>query len=149
MAILISAFPGCGKTTVQRLLKDKIRIIDSDSSTFPKDNFPQNYIEHIKENIPNQDVIFISSHETVRKALAEEGIRYMLYIPDISRKEEFLGLYKLRGNNEAFIQLLDKNFESFLDSCQNDKFATAIVTLKNNGEFIGNHGVFAELIKKK
>ena len=149
MAILISAFPGCGKTTVQRLLKDKIRIIDSDSSSFPKDNFPQNYINHIKENILKQDVIFISSHETVRKALAEEGIPYMLYIPDLSRKQEFLELYKLRGNNETFIQLLDKNFETFLDSCQNDKSATAIITLKNNGEFIGNRGVFAELIKKK
>ena len=149
MAILISAFPGCGKTTVYRLLKDKIKVIDSDSSTFPKDDFPQNYIEHIKENIPNQHVIFISSHETVRKALAKEGIHYMLYIPDISRKEEFLELYKMRGNNENFIKMLDENFESFIDSCQSDKFATSIVTLKNNGEFIGNHGVFSELIKKK
>ena len=115
MAILISAFPGCGKTTVYRLLKDKIKVIDSDSSTFPKDDFPQNYIEHIKENIPNQHVIFISSHETVRKALAKEGIHYMLYIPDISRKEEFLELYKMRGNNENFIKMLDENFESFID----------------------------------
>ena len=137
MTKIISAFPGCGKTTLQRKLKDSLKIIDSDSSTFPKDDFPRNYIEHIKSNIGVQDVIFVSSHETVRKALGEEGIPFDLYVPNINRKEEFLELYKLRGNNEKFIELLDKNWENFLNSCLNDKFATSIITLENKGDFLG------------
>ena len=63
MTKIISAFPGCGKTTLQRKLKDTLKIIDSDSSTFPKDDFPRNYIEHIKSNIGVQDVIFVSSRQ--------------------------------------------------------------------------------------
>ena len=31
MTKIISAFPGCGKTTLQRKLKDTLKIIDSDS----------------------------------------------------------------------------------------------------------------------
>ena len=47
--LLISAFPGTGKTYSYEN-SNKI-ILDSDSSKFDKNDFPNNYINHIKENL--------------------------------------------------------------------------------------------------
>ena len=68
-AILVSAFPGMGKSYAFNELKDKIKVLDSDSSKFDKSDFPSNYIEHIKNNIKDNDIIFISSHKEMKNAL--------------------------------------------------------------------------------
>jgi hypothetical protein len=73
---VISAFPGCGKTHLFKTHKNKI-ILDSDSSTFDKKYFPQNYIKHIKENIGKVDIILVSSHSDVRSALVNENIDFI------------------------------------------------------------------------
>ena len=48
---LVLGFPGVGKTMYYMKKKGKVDVLDSDSSTFPKECFPSNYIEHILENI--------------------------------------------------------------------------------------------------
>ena len=50
-AVIISAFPGCGKTETTYKLKNDYKILDLDSSNFDKKDFPQNYINTILENI--------------------------------------------------------------------------------------------------
>ena len=67
--LVVSAFPGCGKSHLFRNKGDK-KILDSDSSTFDKSQFPENYINHIKSNIGDVDMILVSSHKEVRDALA-------------------------------------------------------------------------------
>ena len=74
-------FLGCGKTTCYIKLKDKLKVLDSDSSTFDKKDFPENYIKHIKENIGKVDIIFVSSHQVVRNAMKENNIPYSIYYP--------------------------------------------------------------------
>ena len=145
--IIVSAFHGCGKTTAARELKEQLTLMDLDSSTFDKNNFPQNYLEYIKSQIGKQEIIFISSHEIVRKALETEGIEYFLFYPSLKRKEEFLDLYYLRGNNEAFVNILDKNFENFIASCNNAKTPNKI-TLNKEGEFLLNNPTFIKIIEK-
>jgi hypothetical protein len=50
---------------------------DSDSSKFDKANFPDNYIEHIKQKISEGYArIFISSHKEVREALVKNGLEF-------------------------------------------------------------------------
>lgn len=144
--IIVSAFPGCGKTTTSRELKGQITLIDSDFSTFNKTNFPQNYVEHIKSQIGKQEIIFISSHEIVRKALEAEGIEYFLFYPSLKRKEEFLDLYHRRGNSETFINVLDRNFENFISSCDNAKTEHKII-LNKEGEFLLNNPTFLKIIE--
>ena len=47
---VICGFPGVGKSTLFKELEDSdYLVLDSDSSTFDKTKFPENYIEHIKE----------------------------------------------------------------------------------------------------
>lgn len=141
-------FLGCGKTTSYVKLKNKIDILDSDSSTFDKKDFPNNYIEHIKENIGKVDIIFVSSHQIVRNAMKENNIRYSMYYPAKRRKKEMLELYKMRGNNEDFIWFLENNFDFFIDNIENEEIDGNKVRLENEGDFILNEPLFDGLVKQ-
>lgn len=131
---VISAFPACGKTYVYENNKD-LAILDSDSSEFSwvKDNegnntkernpyFPQNYIDHINENLGKVDIIFVSSHDIVRKALYDNTIYYTLVYPDKSLKDEWIQRFKDRGNNEGFINFISANWDSFIDDIESEVF---------------------------
>ena len=65
--------------------------------------FPANYIQHIKNNIGEVDVIFVSSHLEVRKALQDAGIEYVTVYPDPDLIEEWVGRMYLRNSSESFI----------------------------------------------
>ena len=118
---IISAFPACGKTYVFKNFMDQV-ILDSDSSKFSwvcvadqnvrHPDFPQNYINHIKENIGKVDYILVSTHENVRRALEEAGIDFYLVYPERNLKEEWIGRCFLRGNRENFCWLIADNWDN-------------------------------------
>ena len=122
---IISAFPGVGKTYYHNKHKDTT--LDSDSSNFSwiKDEngnntkvrnpeFPQNYINHIKDNIGKYEYIFVSSHKDVRNALLDNCIFFYIVYPDSTRKDEFIQRYRNRGNDENFIKLVSDNWDSWM-----------------------------------
>lgn len=121
---IVSAFPGLGKTTYHKNNPDTT--LDSDSSGFSwvidehgnktrNPHFPQNYINHIKENIGKYNYIFVSSHKEVRDALLDNCLFFYLVYPKYDSKEEMLQRYKDRGNDENFIKLVDNNWEEWID----------------------------------
>lgn len=116
-----SAFPGCGKTTYYQ--KSGKNVLDSDSCTFDKKNFPKNYLEHIKYNINNDtvDIILVSSHKEVRDALTSNGINYVLVYPERELKNEYIQRYKQRGNKDLFIKLLEDNWDLWMDEMDDQK----------------------------
>lgn len=135
MALIISAYPGCGKSYTTNYLKEHrpdLIVLDSDSSYFSwiwkngvkteerNPDFPNNYIQHIKDNMNTANIIFVSSHKNVREALINEHIRYMLVYPDKSMKEEFMQRYKNRGSSEEFIKFQSDNWDKFIDECENE-----------------------------
>lgn len=128
-SIIISGFAGVGKTFFYNKHKDKC--IDSDSSKFDKKNFPMNYIEHIKQNIGKHKFIFVSCHEEVRKQLVKEEIYFCLVYPTKEQKQDYLKKYKKRKNDENFIQLMDKNWDKFIQSCKDQKNCMHMVLTKN------------------
>ena len=140
--LLCAAFPGTGKSyycnselTIQ-YAPDKW-CCDSDSSKFDKSNFPQNYIEHIKERIADGYArIFISSHKVVRDALVENGLEFILIYPDETLKKEYIDRYKNRGNSEQFVELLDKNWENWIAECKEQKGCKHIVL--SSGQYLSN-----------
>ena len=114
--LLCSAFPGTGKSyfyTVFGGTDGKI-ILDSDSSTFDKKEFPANYIKHIKANIGKANIIFISSHKEVRDALVAADLEFILVYPNPFLKSEYIKRYKKRGNALEFVKLLEENWVSWL-----------------------------------
>jgi len=119
---VICGFPGVGKSTLFNALKESgTKVLDSDSSKFDKSKFPQNYIEHIQKSIDDGYTILASSHDVVRDALMDKGIKFTLVYPAIELKDEYLARYKERGSPEAFITLLDKNWDKWINECKNLK----------------------------
>lgn len=125
MVSVILGFPGVGKTTFTKTFGDTDpTVYDSDSSHFPKNNFPKNYVDYIEELIarskeeqeldPRTTFIFCSTHYEVRLELDRRNISYFVVYPDISCKEEYLQRYRDRGSSENFIELLSDNWEQWI-----------------------------------
>lgn len=135
MTKVISGFPGVGKST---LFAQGLNCTDSDSSKFPKDDFPRNYIQHIRALIEKgeHDYIFVSSHDTVRTALVREGIAFTLVYPSLTLKDEYLQRYKERGSPEAFIKLMDTNWTSFIVGCADQSTCSRVVL--QSGQYLAD-----------
>jgi len=144
--IVISAFPACGKTCYY---KKHDNVLDSDSSNFSwiKDingnntnvrnpNFPNNYIQHIKQNIGKVELIFVSSHQVVRDALRDNDIKYVLIYPDISMKDEWIDRFKNRGNDDKFIKFIASNWNNFIKDMNDEVYPYKIRLPYESSNFI-------------
>jgi hypothetical protein len=139
--ILVSAFPGTGKSFYHShryvdALPFKMSS-DSDSSKFDKKEFPENYIQHIKEEIIKETpIVFVSSHKAVRDALVFYNLPFVLVYPSKDLKEEYLERYKKRGSNDNFIQLISNNWGNWIDECRLQDYCFHIELKK--GQFIAD-----------
>lgn len=140
--MLISAFPGTGKSYYVNYGEGSEYMTegfatDSDSSKFDKSDFPDNYIEHIKNKIKEGYArIFISSHKDVREALVKNNLPFTLIYPKRELKDEYLQRYKQRGNSEKFVELLNNNWDLWLDELEQQEGCNHIVLESN--QFISN-----------
>lgn len=125
---IIAAFPGTGKSHFAAA--NPGLCLDSDSSdwswlTQTEDRpervrhpaFPGNYIAHIKEQIGKYEFVFVSTHKDVRQALLDNCIFFYLIHPNPydDVKEQYLLRYKERGSDQAFIDLIDKNWKTWIN----------------------------------
>jgi hypothetical protein len=133
--IVISAFPGCGKSHLFRNKGDK-QILDSDSSKFDKSKFPQNYIDHIKSNIGTADMILVSSHKEVRDALVDNGIDFTLVYPNKDIKDEYIQRYIDRGNEDKFVELLKNNWNIWIPELEKQQGCKKIEL--NGGQYLSD-----------
>lgn len=128
MVKVICAFPGVGKTYFVENCKDsKLTTCDSDSSKFswidgpgsPRNTeFPANYIKHIQEKMGEVDFVLCSTHKAVRAALVAAGIKFHLVYPDKELKEEYLERFKVRGNDQKFINVMKSQWDNFIDDLE-------------------------------
>jgi len=143
-AIIISGFPGIGKSHFFRMMENSgKKVLDSDSSSFSwiekgvrNPDFPNNYIKHIKENIGKVDIILVSSHNVVRDALVENNILFFLVYPSRDIKDEYIDRYIQRGSDGAFVKLLNDNWDNFISDCENQKGCKHIII--NRGEYLSD-----------
>lgn len=142
--LVISAFPGTGKSFITKNNNKKdFVVLDSDSSEYSwfkkgerNPDFPNNYIKHIKENLGKADIIMVSSHKDVRDALVKNNIDFTLVYPDKSLKDEYIKRYQERGNDEKFIETLDKNWNNWIEELENQTGCKKIVL--KSGQFLSD-----------
>lgn len=131
--LIVSAFPGLGKT---HLCNSNEEILDLDSSSFSwdvnkdgqkvrSDNFPYNYMNAISQNTEGYSIVCVSSHKNVRESLIDtfkdnKDIKVVFVYPNKNLKSEYLQRYKDRGNEQSFIDMMDKNWDSFIDELDNE-----------------------------
>lgn len=151
--LVISASPGTGKSYFHNSEEySNYETLDSDSSLYSwvytlsgektdkrNPNFPHNYIEHIKENIGKVDIIFVSSHIDVRKALTNEGIQFVSIVPSPYLRGEYIERYKSRGSDEKFINMIrDKWFTFIEDYLYNKNYPGDLIVFLKENEYIGS-----------
>lgn len=154
---IYSVFPACGKTYMYENQDEyDMKILDSDSSEFSwievddgnnglrkerNPDFPNNYIAHIKEQIGKYDYIFVSSHESVRKALNEAGIDFTIVYPKQDCLTEWIGrcyLRELNGKNGFPIKVLVDNWNDWISGCFEEGIEHEEIVL-NRGEYLSDY----------
>jgi len=145
---VVAAFPGCGKSTFFRLLKEQNvnrPPSDSDSSQFDKSQFPQNYLDHIAERCMRYQSTFTSTHDVVRQGLVDRRIPFILAYPDRALcKEEYVKRYIDRAGtgglmNEdetPFARLMEKNWDAWIQECEAQKSCVHVVL--KPGQFLSD-----------
>lgn len=88
-------------------------------------NFVKDYIEHIEDNINKADIIFVSSHLEVRKALQEltnkrDDFEFYTVYPEPEMLEEFVGRMYLRHNTNQFINKQISMWDNNMKNIENE-----------------------------
>ena len=133
---IISGFPGIGKSSLYNQSPE--RIADSDSSQFDKSEFPDNYIVHIRSLLEEgvKDYILVSSHFEVRDELEERGFPFFLVYPERGLKEEYLQRYRDRKSPQAFVDMMDANWDKFITGCEDQEGCEHIVL--KSGQYLAD-----------
>lgn len=149
---IISAFHCCGKTYATKKCSDKYDILDlncndyqwvdkkgvTESIRVANDNFPNNYIEKIKENIGKYDIIFVDSYLKIRKCMYNNGIKFCTVIPDPKLKTEWVGRMYLRGDKSYQIARVMNMWDSCTQEVYKEPHGFGILWLHSN-DYISNH----------
>ena len=119
--LIICGFPGTGKTTAAQRSKD---VVDLESSGFQwdfsqdpparREDWPRNYIQAIKEATEHFSYVLASTHEDVRLELKAADLPYVIVLPNLDLKNEYLIRYVIRGDNAEFIKRVYDNWEPWL-----------------------------------
>jgi len=132
---IISAFSGCGKTYLSKTNYNKI-IYDLGCSRFEKLNFPQNYINEIKNMIGKVDILLVSTHKSLRDALTENNIPYTLVFPNEYLKNEYINRYQNRTTTKRVINMIDKNWDIWQNEMKNQIGCDKIIL--ESGQFLSD-----------
>ena len=153
---IVAGFPGIGKSVLFEELGNNL-VADSDSSSFSwigegidrkrNPDFPNNYIEHIKSLVGKVKIICVSTHDVVRQALKNNDIEYILVYPSRNCKDIYLKNYKERGNDESFVNMMDQNWDKFLDQLETEDGTDIKLTLLRNTYLKDIPGLIRDIIK--
>lgn len=93
--IIVSGYQGVGKSTFAKQsheddFKRPITSVDLESSVYDKSN-SEWYKDYVKDilAVRDVDVVFISSHQSVRDELNKLGVHFCFIVPEISAKHEW------------------------------------------------------------
>ena len=127
---IICGFSGTGKSTAEQKHR---QILDMESSGYSNiwengykgrnPQFPENYIDKLCELIDREESTFylLSCHKEVRNELKNRGIDYIIVLPTIEQKNEYLKRWLKRGSPIEFIKLMNDRWEEMIKSCEEDE----------------------------
>lgn len=151
MSVIISGFPGIGKTYAAKSYPDRCVDIDSSSSHYVMiegckialPGWVEGYVDKIKETLDScsYEYIFVSSHEEVREELERRCIDYFVVVPSIEDRDSYILRYLKRGSSMDFIRMLSKNYSEWIRSIQSSYQGysrTGVVIQLKSGEYISD-----------
>ena len=76
-------------------------------------------MEAIIETTKKFEIVLIAQGNDIRDLLDENNIEYLISFPAVECKEEYLNRYTARGNQQAFVELIESNFEKWVQDLMN------------------------------
>lgn len=132
--IVICGFPGVGKSFLAKQHPE--HVIDLDSSSFSKLStgevnplWPQNYVVAIREHLRNFSMVLVSTHREIRSILAQNKINFVIVMPSMDQKEEYMSRYRQRVGHPLSLDVIDKNWKLFIGDCLSDRNTMQIAIL--------------------
>lgn len=171
--MIISAFPGCGKTYLyghQNNLRFDYRGVsrafsfcDSDSSHYEKSQgWEKRYVDDIEKKIGTVDFVFISQHQQVLAELESRKIPFIVVAPDNSEwlsdyekkliKQQWFGRFVLRDNShikdfDAWLSTLKENYDEWTSTENLTKHNPVTFFLLRENQYISS--IIEDLYWKK
>ncbi len=131
--MIISAWPGCGKTTFVK--QNKKTSIEIECWTYPKKNFPCNIINDIVNAYYKFKYIMVSTNPIVLKEIIKLEVDMILYYPNKSLKYEYLERYIQRKSAYDFIGAFMSMWDTWLDESKNIECPKVEM---NSGEYLSD-----------
>ena len=122
--MLISGFPGVGKTRASQIFKT---MIDLDSMQYIYDA-----IQLSKEGY----IVLMSQELEIVELISLSGEEYMIVCPDISLKNEYMIRYLKRGNVNNWIDAVMKNWETHLNKLK--EYPKENVVILQSGQYLSD-----------
>lgn len=144
---VICGFPGVGKTHFYEKFRVKnialgtrITSVDSDSTDFNKEDFPDNYIAHIKKQVMlGTNAILVSTHSAVLDELTKSEINHLIVYPDKSLKLEYLKRYIKRHSPFDFIKNTMEKWDEWIDEIESREHEPYTILIKlESGEYLAD-----------
>ena len=142
---IICGFSGIGKSTAEQKHR---QIMDMESSgwhylrengfTIEKNpDFPTNYIDSLIEFIEKDEARFylLSCHKEVREELKNRGLDYIIVLPTVEQRNEYLKRWLKRGSPIEFIKSMNDRWEDMIKSCEEDNVPKIYLS---SGEYISD-----------
>ena len=126
-------------------------LCDSDSSTFDKAQFPDNYLSAISQvaNYHPKSIQLVSTHNTVLAGLDSLRLPHVVVRPAMDLKDQYIQRYKDRGSPAPFCELMDTMWDRFIKDLMNhsmsSQYVLEIVLL--GGEFLSSQRVVQSIFR--
>lgn len=150
-ALIISGFPGIGKSSVAELAAEKHNFGYCDFESTPyrfrwlengervaESEWPGNYVDAIEKvagPLGGYDVVMISTHKEVRDELNARGIPFIIVMPYDELLDEYMLRYVARGSDFSLIKQVFDNWYAWLYELNN--YGAPVIHLKS-GQFLAD-----------
>jgi hypothetical protein len=120
---IICGFAGIGKSTLAKKYRN---VVDLESTPFEKSW--DKYAKVARHMAKNGYTVLLSCHKEIREEL-HSG--YYIAKPRQLDRIEYINRYKARGNDEAFVTMMNQNWEKFIELLPHE---SEYILIKNNLE---------------
>lgn len=144
--LIISAFPGCGKSYLANTGNNSHIFIDKDNGFLKTNQDFSTYAQEVIELIGHADFIFINQYPEVLEILHSQGYKYIIiapnnlpYLSSKARKlikQQWFGRFSLRGNDEKWISILKQNYDQWTTLNHLESMHPSKIVLLNENEYL-------------
>jgi len=114
MGVIVSGFPGVGKTFITQNHDTELKILDAEKECidfFNSKNFNNEYISFLLKSIYDFDIIFIPYFQTLIESLLLHDVNCIIIYPCETLKTDYIKRFKKRGDCQEFLELVNQNWE--------------------------------------